>query len=98
VSSSRQEPSRSLRSATQRKRLFGGAYANRIASCAVHWVEHAVAGLVQQRPEYASWWARHGYTWVGMTTSGNKNISFLVETLSKLRFYGSSTLSTPPIR
>jgi hypothetical protein len=42
-----------------------------------------------------------GPTWVhevGKLTLGDKNISFLAETLSKLRFYRSTTLATTLIR
>jgi hypothetical protein len=41
-------------------------------------------------------WAQrvHG---VGRCAVGEKRINFLTETLSKLRFYGSSTLSTPQL-
>jgi hypothetical protein len=34
---------------------------------------------------------------VGKTALGDKNNSFLAETLSKLRFYGCSTLSNPQL-
>jgi hypothetical protein len=42
-------------------------------------------------------WARRGYRRAGRRGLGEKRISFLAETLSKLRFsvlYSSSTLST----
>jgi hypothetical protein len=41
-------------------------------------------------------WVQCGYMWVGTREVGKKNNS-LAETLSKLRFYGSSTLSTPQL-
>jgi hypothetical protein len=41
-------------------------------------------------------WARRGVRGVGKAAFG-KNIYILAEMLSKLRFYGSSTLSTLPI-
>jgi hypothetical protein len=35
-------------------------------------------------------WARRRYRWAGMHGRGEKRISFLAETLSKLQFFGTS--------
>jgi hypothetical protein len=45
------------------------------------------------RDTVADGWSRCWYGWVGKSTLGNKNINILTA-LSKLRFYGSSILST----
>jgi hypothetical protein len=42
-------------------------------------------------------WAQHVWR-AGTPSVGEKGYTFLVETLSKLRFNGPTTLSTPPIR